>query len=104
MTVNDVSHIVTWAIFGLSWLFVILHTILSLIERAPWWSTALGWILVTAVASLGIVTGFRVVTYLDADIITHASFQWSYLGAVFLIAGSTLGKIIIRVRLFIKNR
>lgn len=90
----------TWAIFGLSWLFLIVHTILSRIERAPWWRSIAGWIITTAVGSLAIVFTFGVFRILDPKVILQPWYQWAYLISIGLVGATVVAKLVLRVWLF----
>lgn len=94
----------TWSIFGLSWSFLILHTILSRIERAPWWRSIVGWVLTTAVGSLAIVFTFGVFRILDPTVIAQPWYQWAYLISIGLVGSTVLAKIVLRIWLFRKYR
>lgn len=104
---QEVAVVVIWAIFGLSWLFVAQHTVLSAIEsrrfgRTPWWRTAMGWLLTLAVASLGTVFAFLVAAQQWPVLATFGWFQWAYLlsfgGIVAVLVGKNVARIWLHVR------
>lgn len=106
---NEVARVDVWAIFILSWVFVILHTVLSWIEwrrwgAIPWWRTVLGWLLTAAVASLGTVFAFLAAASVWPVLGTFPWYLWSYLVAVSTIGAVIVGKITARIWLHVHAR
>jgi hypothetical protein len=107
--VNGWARVDIWAIFTLCWTFVVLHTALSWIEwryygAVPWWRSILGWLLTSAVASLGVVFGFAAAASVWPVLATLPWFMWAYLLAVSGIGVVVVGKIVARILLHLRAR
>lgn len=104
-----VSEVMVWAVLVLSWSFVVTHTVLSWVEwrrygRTPWWRTLIGWLLTSAVASLGVSFSFIAVAMVWPALALLPWFQWAYVLSFSGVVAVLLGKNLARVWLHLRTR
>jgi hypothetical protein len=107
MRIETVADVLVWGIFSMAWLFVALHTILSWVEwrrygRLPWWRTIVGWLVTSAVGSLGMSFAFIAAAMVHPQLAAYPWYLWAYVlsfgGVLAVLVAQNVARIVLHVK------